>query len=86
MFVSMYIEHLYLGDSLNLACDTLAGVRFLRPPSIERLKRAWKLCAIWRKVEPPARACPFTSLVVGVGRSRVGLAMDRSGSPFARRL
>ena len=61
--LSRYVEHLYQeGDSLSLATDTIASVQYFFPFSISQFKYSWKLCAIWRKSEPPNRQKPFTSL------------------------
>ena len=60
-----YMEALYHeGEPYSTATDTLAAVQFFNPKVIGTLKEAWKLCAIWRRVEPPLRVLPFTPVIV----------------------
>ena len=63
--VSKYVEHLYAeGEGYCNATDTLASVQYYVPAIIGCLKHSWKMCKIWRAVEPPKRVRPFTPLIV----------------------
>ena len=61
---SAYVEHLYAeGDPYSKATDSLASIQYHLPAAVGRVKQAWKLCLIWRKVEPPTRVKPFTPIM-----------------------
>jgi len=60
-----YIEALYQeGSPLSTATDTLAALQYFMPNAAGRLKEAWRMCRIWRRVEPPTRCRPFSPIIV----------------------
>jgi hypothetical protein len=76
-FVSRYVESLYAeGDSFSRATDTLAGLQYYYPAAIGKLKHSWKLCQVWKHVEPPNRVRPFSPLMVlGLAGAAVSLQL-----------
>ncbi|CAE8601716.1 unnamed protein product, partial [Polarella glacialis] len=62
---SVYVEHLWEeGEPKCWAGDTLSGLGHFFPASKPRLNGSWRLHAAWGRAELPARAMPFTALIV----------------------
>jgi hypothetical protein len=62
---SVYLEHLWEeGEPKSWAGDTLSGLGHFFPPVKPCLNGAWRLHAAWGRAELPARAMPFTLLIV----------------------
>jgi len=60
-----YIEHLYSeGEAKGCGTDVLAALQYFIPKVIGKLKYSWKLLGIWKRLEPPNRATPFTPIIV----------------------
>jgi hypothetical protein len=58
--LSAYVEKLWEdGDTKTMASYTLAAVQFFRPQVKGQLTKAWKLLALWGKLEQPRRATPL---------------------------
>lgn len=47
------------GSPLNTVADALSGIHYFLPGTKKKLPGAWKLFAIWRKMEVPSRAAPL---------------------------
>ena len=59
-----YIESIYQeGSPLALATDSLAALQYFIPLAQGKLREAWRMCRVWRRVEPPQRVRPFTPLI-----------------------
>lgn len=58
------------GSSITSVADTLSGLHHFLPWSRGRIRGAWKLYGLWRKIEKPKQAPPLPVQVVGglVGR------------------
>jgi hypothetical protein len=62
---SVYVEHLWEeGEPKCWAGDTLSGLGHFFPASKPCLNGSWRLHAAWGRAELPARAMPFTALIV----------------------
>jgi hypothetical protein len=62
---SVYVEHLWEeGEPKCWAGDTLSGLGHFFPASKPYLNGSWRLHAAWGRAELPARAMPFTALIV----------------------
>ena len=48
------------GEPLSTIGDGLSAIHFYQPWTRRRLPHAWKLFAVWRKIEIPSRAPPIT--------------------------
>ncbi|CAE8685015.1 unnamed protein product, partial [Polarella glacialis] len=60
-----YVEHLWEeGEPKCWAGDTLSGLGHFFPASKPYLNGSWRLHAAWGRAELPARAMPFTALIV----------------------
>ena len=63
--VREYIEYLWQnGDSKALASDCLSGLGHYIPQCKRHLAGAWRLHGSWSRAELPARALPFTPMIV----------------------
>ena len=63
--VREYIEYLWQnGDSKALASDCLSGLGHYIPQCKRYLAEAWRLHGSWSRAELPARALPFTLMIV----------------------
>ena len=63
--IGEYIEHLYAeGEPKGYGTDVLAAIQYFIPKVTGKLKYSWKLLGIWKRLEPPNRATPFTPIVV----------------------
>ena len=63
--IAAYIEHLYWeGEAKGCGSDVLAALQYFIPKVIGKLKYSWKLLGIWKRLEPPNRATPFTPTIV----------------------
>lgn len=59
--ISQWIEQqFHKGSPINIVADGLSGLHYFLPATKKRLPGSWKLFAIWRKLEVPARAPPIT--------------------------
>lgn len=52
------------GDSLSQVSDALCAVHHYEPWTRKQLPEAWKVFAVWRKLETPDRAPPLTQKIV----------------------
>ena len=60
--LSDYLEKLWEdGDTKTMASYTLAAVQYFRPQVKGQLTKAWKLLALWGKLEQPRRATPLSA-------------------------
>ena len=72
--VSNYLEYLWsAGDPYTFGAYSVAGIQWLMPRLVGRLKLSWKLLRAWAKQEPPKRATPMNPLVV---MGLAGLAVE----------
>lgn len=59
--ISDWIEQQFSqGSPINIVADGLSGLHYFLPSTRRKLPTCWKLFAIWRKIEVPARAPPIT--------------------------
>ena len=74
-----YVEMLYAeGDAYDNATSTLAAIQFHFPEPIGHLRHSWKMCQVWKRIEPPARVKPFTPLMV-LGIAGALYSLDMTG-------
>ena len=60
-----YISYLWEnGDPRTLAGDVISGLTLFAPAVKGRLRGSWRLLKAWGKAELPARAPPFTAVLV----------------------
>eukprot|EP00435_Cladocopium_sp_Y103_P039075 s2514_g10.t1 len=52
------------GEPLLTIADGLCGLAYFEPWTKKRLPHSWKLYAVWRRIEVPARAPPLTEELV----------------------
>lgn len=75
VYVCSYIEHLWEeGESKSWAGDVLSGLGHFIPSCKQFLTGGWRLHSAWGRAELPARALPFTPLLL---YSLVQLAVER---------
>ena len=60
-FVCRWVRKMWrTGEPLSTIGDGLSAIHFYQPWTRRRLPHAWKLFAVWRKIEIPSRAPPIT--------------------------
>ena len=73
-FLIEWIDKQYVsGASITSVADSLSGLHHYLPWSRGKLKGAWKLYGIWRKLERPRQAPPFP---VEVAKALVGRCIE----------
>lgn len=64
-FMMQWVDERYLaGASITSVADTLSGLHHYLPWSKGRLRGAWRIYGLWRKLERPRQAPPFPIEVV----------------------
>ena len=65
VYVSRWVRKMWaLGEPMLTVGDGLSALHFFQPWTKKRIPQAWKLFAIWKRIEIPSRAPPLTRPLV----------------------
>ena len=63
--ISDWVESMWTaGQPQYLVADALSGLSFYEPWTKRQFPNAWRLFSVWRKLEVPSRAPPFTAELI----------------------